>query len=195
MTQTNLAHLPDEDVQAAMRSMTGYVDITPEDFREIYAIAHEQALRRLFFARDVPHLMRRDLSALKPEQNLCQAAEQMALMHAHTLPVVDESGRVLGDVSEWNVLRGFGADTFFSLVFRVMNRHEHFADYCQRTTVSEVMTTPATVLPEHGSFSDIARAFHRVDCQRLPVVDAAGMLLGVVLRRDFMERLDWDVLV
>ena len=195
MTQTNLAHLPDEDVQAAMRSMTGYVDITPEDFREIYAIAHEQALRRLFFARDVPHLMRRDLSALKPEQNLCQAAEQMALMHAHTLPVVDESGRVLGDVSEWNVLRGFGADTFFSLVFRVMSRHEHFADYCQRTTVAEVMTTPATVLPERGSFSDIARAFHRVDCQRLPVVDANGILLGVVLRRDFMERLDWDVLV
>ncbi|WP_407275635.1 HPP family protein [Halothiobacillus sp. DCM-1] len=195
MPQPAFTHLPDEDVQAAMRSMTGYLDITPEDFREIYAIAHEQAVRRLFARRDVPHLMRRDLSALKPEQNLCQAAEQMALMHAHTLPVVDESGRVLGDVSEWNVLRGFGADTFFSLVFRVMNRHEHFADYCQRTSVAEVMTAPSTVLAEHGSFSDIARAFHQVDCQRLPVVDAEGRLVGVVLRRDFMERLDWDVLV
>jgi hypothetical protein len=32
--------LPDEDVHAAMRAMSGYIDITTEDFREIYTLAH-----------------------------------------------------------------------------------------------------------------------------------------------------------
>ena len=115
MTDAAPNRLPDEDVRAAMRAMSGYIDITTEDFREIYELAHEHALKRLFAKMDVPHLMRRDLSALRPDQSLTEAAEQMALMHAHTLPVVDESGLVLGDVSEWNFLRGYGADTFFSL--------------------------------------------------------------------------------
>ena len=192
MTESKNARLPDDDVRAAMRLMSGYIDITVDDFREIYTLAHEHALHRLFANMDVPHLMRRDISALSPEQTLTQAAEQMALMHAHTLPVVDEQGRVLGDVSEWNFLQGYGADTFFSLVFRLMAHDQRFINYCERTTVAEVMTTPATVLPEQGRFIDIARAFHAVEEKRLPVVDAHNQLIGVVMRRDFFERFHWD---
>lgn len=192
MTESSNARLPDEDVLAAMRKMSGYIDITVDDFREIYTLAHAHALQRLFAQMDVPHLMRRDISALSPTQTLTQAAEQMALMHAHTLPVVDENGQVLGDVSEWNFLKGYGADTFFSLVFRLMAHDQRFIDYCERTTVHEVMTTPATVLSETGSFVEIARAFHAVEEKRLPVVDAHNHLIGVVMRRDFFARFHWD---
>lgn len=192
MTEAAPNRLPDEDVRAAMRAMSGYIDITPEDFREIYELAHEHAIKRLFAKMDVPHLMRRDLSALRPDQSLTEATEQMALMHAHTLPVVDESGLVLGDVSEWNFLRGYGADTFFSLVFRLMAHDERFIAYCERTTVAEVMTRPAVTLPEHGTFADIVSAFHRVEEKRLPVVDANNRIIGVVMRRDFLESFHWD---
>jgi CBS-domain-containing membrane protein len=192
MTESTNARLPDEDVLAAMRAMSGYIDITTEDFREIYELAHAHAIKRLFAKKDVPHLMRRDLSALRPNQTLTEAAEQMALMHAHTLPVVDERGQVLGDVSEWNFLQGYGADTFFALIFRLMAHDQRFIDYCERTTVREVMTTPATVLPAQGSFVDIVRAFHAVEEKRLPVVDANNQLIGVVMRRDFLDNCDWD---
>lgn len=194
MTEPPPTLLPDDDVRAAMRAMSGYIDITTEDFREIYALAHEQAVKRVFGRMDVAHLMRRDLSALHPDQSLTSAAEQMALMHAHTLPVVDAAGHVLGDVSEWNFLQGYGADTFFFLVFRLMAHDQRFIDYCNRTRVGEVMTHPATVLAEDGGFVDIARAFHAVEEKRLPVVDSKNRLIGVVLRRDFMERFhleDW----
>ncbi|HUX83234.1 MAG TPA: CBS domain-containing protein [Halothiobacillus sp.] len=192
MTQPTQTLLPDEDVHAAMRAMSGYIDITTEDFREIYTLAHEHAVKRLFGQMDVAHLMRRDLSALHPEQTLTAAAEQMALMHAHTLPVIDADGRVLGDVSEWNFLQGYGADTFFFLVFRLMAHDQRFVDYCNRTHVGEVMTRPATALLEDGSFVDIARAFHAVEEKRLPVVDAENRLIGVVLRRDFLQQFHLD---
>ena len=192
MTDAAPNRLPDEDVRAAMRAMSGYIDITTEDFREIYELAHEHALKRLFAKMDVPHLMRRDLSALRPDQSLTEAAEQMALMHAHTLPVVDESGLVLGDVSEWNFLRGYGADTFFSLVFRLMAHDQRFIEYCQRNTVADVMTRPAVTLPAQGTFTDIVSTFHRVEEKRLPVVDEENRLVGVVMRRDFLECFRWD---
>ncbi|OZB35862.1 MAG: hypothetical protein B7X44_08330 [Halothiobacillus sp. 15-55-196] len=192
MTERTPNRLPDEDIQAAMRAMSGYIDITTDDFREIFELAHEYAIRRLFCCMDVPHLMRRDFSALKPDQTLTEAAEQMALMHAHTLPVVDENGLVLGDVSEWNFLQGYGADTFFSLIFRLMAHDQRFIDYCERTLVREIMTQPAITLPEQGTFADIARAFHQVEEKRLPVVDAQNHLVGVVMRRDFLERFHWE---
>lgn len=192
MTDTEPNRLPDEDIRAAMRAMSGYIDITTEDFREIYELAHEHAIRRLFAQIDVPHLMRRDLSALHPEQTLTQAAEQMALMHAHTLPVVDETGVVLGDVSEWNFLEGYGADTFFALVFRLMAHDERFLAYCAKTKVGEIMTQPAVTLPENGTFADIVGAFSRVEEKRLPVIDSQNHLIGVVLRRDFMACFHWE---
>jgi len=186
--------LPDEDIRAAMRSLSGYVDITLDDFREIYALAHDHAIRRLFERLNVRHLLRRDLSALHPEQTLTEAAEQMAQMHAHTLPVVDADGHVVGDVSEWNFLQPFGADTFFSLVFRLQSHDEAFLDYCDNTRVAEVMTRPAPTLSIVDDFPAIARAFHDVEEKRLPVVDGGQKLMGVVLRRDFLRQFhleDW----
>lgn len=192
MSNTGKNNLPDEDVRAAMQSMSEYIDITPGDFCKIYEMAHEQTIKRLFTKMSVANLLRKDLSALNPNQSLTEAVEYMASMHAHTLPVVDSTGLVLGDVSECNFLRGFGADTFFFLVFRLMAHDKRFIDYCERTTVSDVMTTPAVTLSENGTFADIARSFHQAEEKRLPVVDDEIRLVGVVMRRDFLERFHLD---
>lgn len=192
MPNSRKSNLPDKDVRAALQSMSEYIDITPEDFCQIYELAHEHAIRRLFSKMDVAHLLRRDLSALNPDQTLSEAAEYMASKHAYTLPVVDSTGLVLGDVSEWNFLRGFGADTFFFLVFHLMVHDQNFIDYCGRTTVAEVMTAPVITLTENDTFADIARAFHQVEEMRLPVIDEEAHLIGVVMRRDFLQRFQWD---
>lgn len=181
------ASLPDEDIVAAMRAMSGYLDITLDDFREIYQRAHDHALKRLFARLDVRHLMRRDLSSLRPEQTLSEAAEQMAHMHAHLLPVVDDDGRVIGAISEWNFLRGFGADTFFYLVFRLQAHDQRFLDYCAGTKVADVMTTPAARLSIDDDLAAMVKVFHDTDGQRIPVVDADDRLVGAVLRRDFLR--------
>ena len=39
--------LSDEDILEVMKSIEGYLDITPSDFREIYLKAYQQARRRL----------------------------------------------------------------------------------------------------------------------------------------------------
>lgn len=39
--------LTDEDVLAAMKQISGYLDITPQDFKELYVVAYKHAIKRL----------------------------------------------------------------------------------------------------------------------------------------------------
>ena len=41
------ADLTDEDILEAMKGISGYLDITPVDFKEIYTGAYQQALERI----------------------------------------------------------------------------------------------------------------------------------------------------
>ncbi|WP_156781973.1 CBS domain-containing protein [Acidihalobacter aeolianus] len=180
--------LPDEDILAAMREMSGYFDITPDDFREIYQLAHAHVFDRLFADLSVRALLKKDLSALRPELSLTAAAEQMAKQHAHTLPVVDDAARVIGTISEPNFLRPYGADTFFAMVFELQAHDEQFLHYCERTQVAAVMTVPPPILRVEDDLLAVAKGFHERDEQRLAVVDENQCLMGVVLRRDFLQR-------
>ena len=56
--------LSDEDILDAMRQIPGYLDITTQDFRAIYHLAHNHALDRLFRQVCVGALMRTDVRPL-----------------------------------------------------------------------------------------------------------------------------------
>lgn len=73
-----------------------------------------------------------------------------------------------------------------------MAHDQRFIDYCERTTVTDVMTSPSVTLSENGAFVDIARAFHQVEEKRLQVVDDEMRLVGVIMKRDFLERFHPD---
>ena len=72
MNSTNLREcapvdISDDDVMAAMKTMQGYIDITPADFREVYRVAYAMAQERMmtvFKAADIMsapvHVIRRD---------------------------------------------------------------------------------------------------------------------------------------
>lgn len=97
-----------------------------------------------------------------------------ALMVSHgftALPVVDDDRRIIGIVTEGDVLRGRYAD----------------ADPGS-TPVSEVLTTPVYGMGPATPVSSLARVMvdDRIRC--VPVVDGSA-LVGVVTRRDLMRAL------
>ncbi len=62
MSSTNLREcapvdISDEDIMKAMKSMQGYIDITPADFREVYRIAYALAKDRLMQALKAADIM------------------------------------------------------------------------------------------------------------------------------------------
>lgn len=104
------------------------------------------------------------------------------------VPVVDDVGRVLGLVSESDLLAkvAAGGDTRARIGTghgeRIQGRRK-----ARGETAAELMSTPAiTVSPEH-SVVDAARSAARAHVRRLPVVDDENRVVGIVTRSDLLR--------
>lgn len=102
------------------------------------------------------------------------------------LPVVDAEGRLVGVVSEADLLLKEE---------RPLADERHYRSWSQREERAKAASTVAsglmsryvvTVRPE-DSIAEAAGLMHRHAVQRLPVVDPAGGLLGIVSRGDLLK--------
>jgi len=57
-------------------------------------------------------------------------------------------------------------------------------------TAAELMTSPAVTIGPEDSVADAARRMHDRHVKRLPVVDHAGRLVGIVSRVDLLSVFD-----
>jgi CBS domain-containing membrane protein len=176
--------LSDDDILDAMRHIPGYLDISTEDFRAIYHLAHVHALERLLRQVRAGSLMRTGMTPLRPDTCLDQAAGLLARQGSKGLPVVDADGMVVGMLTETDFLRRLGADTFLALLLRLVADGATFTHRCHETPVSEAMSTPAITVTAEAGLREILRAFHAHAGRSMPVVDTRGRLLGLLLRKD-----------
>lgn len=178
--------LSDDDILDAMRDIPGYLDISTEDFRQVYHIAHRHALGRVFKDLRATQLMCTDIEPLRPDTMLDKAAATMARQGLKGLPVVDDGNRVTGILTETDYLRWLNADTFLELLLRLIGAAEDLDTQCHETPVSKIMTTRVITLGADSSFNTIVGAFHAHEGRGMPVVDSSGKLLGMLLRKDFL---------
>jgi len=114
----------------------------------------------------VDQVMRKDVPTLRPSDPLSCAAKILKETGCGIVPIVagDGSNRMVGTVTEREVCVGtyrHGLPPSKIFVGSVMLHHVHAC-------------TPATML------EDAVLLMERVHVQRMPVVDAAGQLLGIV---------------
>ena len=121
--------------------------------------------------RQVSELMIRSVATILERQTVAEAREEMELSHIRHLPVVDAEGRLVGVVSDRDLMRaGDPTDSVGA---------------CMSAAVATV--SPETDLTE-AAFLLIR---DRIGC--LPVSDASGKLLGILTESDFV-RLAHDLL-
>jgi CBS-domain-containing membrane protein len=114
-------------------------------------------------------------------------------------PVVDEASRVIGVVSESDLLAklalGIGDDAVVPGMITGILRREQLQK-AHAVTAAELMTSPAyTVWPE-DTVEQAARIMYLRNVKRLPVVDVGGRLEGIVSRADVLavySRADADI--
>ncbi|MFW5724241.1 MAG: HPP family protein, partial [Halochromatium sp.] len=104
-----------------------------------------------------------------------------------SLPVVDASDRVLGMLTETDLLRCLGATSSLELLFDTLAQGPAPDADCRERSVAELMTQPAVTIHEQASFDETMQAFRRHPGRSLPVVDGAGRLRGLLLRKDFLH--------
>jgi CBS domain-containing membrane protein len=192
--QTLEIELSDEDIFDAMKQIQGYVDVFADDFRIIYHFAHRHAIQRLTAGLNAATLMRRNVPLLSPDMTLDVAALVIAQSGYKGLPVVDETGTVVGMLTETDFLNRLKVSTFLELLLEMINDSYIFTHRCHETRVREVMTAPAVSVSIDAGFEQIFRSFREHEGRTMPVINSVGQLQGLLLRKDFltaahMERL------
>ena len=184
--QTQIA-LSDEDIRAAMAEIPGYLDINMGDFRELYHQAFRHAMERLAGRTIAGQMMLPATWTVRGEMLLDQVVEGMAARALKGLPVVDAAQRVVGVLTETDLLRHFGVTTFTQFLHRYLADPDVLEHSLHETTVAAVMTAPAITVGVDARFSRIVERFHVRAANRLPVVDRSGVLVGVLSRKDFIH--------
>ncbi|MGW5640415.1 CBS domain-containing protein, partial [Streptomyces sp. NPDC003832] len=102
------------------------------------------------------------------------------------LPVVDEDGRVIGVVSEADLLtrRAGTADRGKHAWF---GRGRTRAVPAEARTAGRLMTHPAVTVRADDTIVEAARTMTRHGVRRLPVLDEEDRLVGIVSRRDLLS--------
>jgi len=116
----------------------------------------------------VEEIMNRRVVTVAPEMTLAAVVELFTENHVGGAPVVAADGRVIGMISELQLL-----DVVFDLDAR-------------ETPVSAYMTPKVECLLPHDTLSHAAQMFALYSFRRLPVIDE-GRLVGIVTRRDLMN--------
>jgi CBS domain-containing protein len=89
-------------------------------------------------------------------------------------PVVDEDGRVIGVVSKTDLVRYLASGT-------------GGPEDAETKTVGDIMTSVAFCVPVHASVARAAALMALEGCHRLPVVDTARQVVGIVSSLDVLR--------
>ncbi len=104
-------------------------------------------------------------------------------------PVLDVSGRVIGVVSEADLLlKEVGPEPFTGpgRSLRASGRRGERAK-AVGLTAAELMSTPPVTISPDASVGEAAKLMYDRGVKRLPVVDSAGQLAGIVSRIDVLS--------
>ncbi|HEY5836337.1 CBS domain-containing protein [Streptomyces sp.] len=137
--------------------------------------------------RNVSDLMTRPVVRIRADAPFKYVAGLLAEYDLTAVPVVDDTDRPLGVVSEADLLRRQSAlpDPAGLLTGPDAPGAEH-AD-AVATTAGELMASPAVVAHPQWTVVQAARVMDRHRVKRLPVVDETGRLVGVVSRSDLLR--------
>ncbi|KUL22198.1 CBS domain-containing protein [Streptomyces regalis] len=127
-----------------------------------------------------------------PFKEIVQTMEQWKVS---ALPVLEGEGRVIGVVSEADLLP---KEEFREGVQSLFEQRQRLSDIAKAAAVTagELMSTPAITVHPDATLAQAARIMAVRHVKRLPVIDAEGMLQGIVSRADLLKvflRSDEDI--
>jgi CBS domain-containing membrane protein len=180
--------ISEEDLRAALSELKTYVDITEEDLMKIYVLAVRHARVRRSTMVPVQTVMTESVVTATGGMSIHEAAQLLSEHNISGMPVVAENNRVVGVISEADILSPEGTkkeNTLNKLLRRLQGKPGKTRLDAER--VEDVMKTPPiTTLPD-ADIKEVAALLDMRRIKRLPVVDHDGKLLGIISRGDIIR--------
>ncbi|MBC7222422.1 CBS domain-containing protein [Candidatus Bipolaricaulota bacterium] len=141
----------------------------------------------------VRDFVRRDLSAVERDTPVARAIKILENSGLSSLPVVDEEGKLVGIISERDIIRALVpeyVDMLHSASFLPsLDRLARKLREIENHPVERYMKKEVVVARLDDSDLHVADLMLRRGLKQLPVVDEEGHLVGVVRRIDLLSRL------
>jgi CBS domain-containing protein len=151
----------------------------------------------------VSEVMTRVVAQVGPTAPAEEAARLMRSRHVSGLPVIDPSGRIVGILSEIDIVRGIhqatGAMSPRGLLDIVLDSAppsggpgllESSRARLKNARVSEFMSDRVVTVDPDTTLKEAARLMHQHGINRLPVVDEKRRVLGIVTKSDLLGAIE-----
>ncbi|MFC0808630.1 CBS domain-containing protein [Ensifer sp. P24N7] len=138
----------------------------------------------------VKDVMTTKVIKLSPDNSVRQAAKLMFEHHVSGIPVVDDEGRLLGVISEGDLIRRteLCSEASALMVDMTLAPDDRASAFVRRCSwrVGDVMTADPVTIDEDASLARVARLMHELGIKRIPVM-RNGELVGIVSRADLLQ--------
>jgi CBS-domain-containing membrane protein len=141
----------------------------------------------------VKDVMTAEVVVVRRETTFKEIAAVLRRHRVSALPVVDDAGRVVGVVSEADLL---AKEALANPGVMAEALHRQDVRKAEGLTAGDLMTHPAVTAAPGDQVEQAARMMHFMRVKRLPVVNSGGQLVGIVSRSDVLavfDRPDEDI--
>jgi CBS domain-containing protein len=137
----------------------------------------------------VKDVMTTTVVAVKQGASYKEMAALLRKYRVSAFPVLDDDQRVIGIVSEADLLAkaALNADRGGAITAMVHHKELEKAD---GVTAGDMMTSNVVTVKPDDTVEQAARLMYHLQVKRLPVVDAGGCLAGIVSRADLLTVFD-----
>ena len=179
-----------EDLDAVLAEHDQLLEVDRDDLEAILREAEIRSYRRRSGQATCATIMSRDVVAVAPGAPLREALDLLRAHHIKVLPVTDESARVLGLVTQTDLLDKSawgrrGPRLTLGRRLRLTLRRGS----APHGSVADIMTAPVVTVAPDTALADVVRLMARTGLHHLPVVSADGRLAGIVSQSDLVVSL------
>jgi len=134
----------------------------------------------------VKDVMSTHVFAVRENATFKEIATRLHEQRVSAFPVLDDENKVIGVVSEADLLTKEALDSELPGVFRGMVHHREQAK-AVALTAADLMTKPAVTIGPDKPVAHAARLMYSRRVKRLPVTSEDGKLIGIVTRSDVLS--------
>ena len=140
----------------------------------------------------VKDVMTGEVVAVRRDASYKEMAAWLRQYRVSAFPVIDENRRVIGVVSEADLLAKEALAGDHAGIPAAITGILHHKEYkkAEGVTAGDLMTHPAVTVRPEDAVEHAARLMYTLQVKRLPVVDAGGYLVGIVSRADLLTVFD-----
>jgi len=193
MYKSKIKRLPVVDSDGRLTGIISRADVLSvfdrSDHEIRSQITREPPERMTAMKTSVKEIMTTQVVAVKLGASFKEMAAALRENRISAFPVIDDDGKVIGVVSEADMLAKevLDADHAGTITAMLQRREQDKAD---GLTARDLMTHPAVTVTPDDSVEQAARLMYTLRLKRLPVIDRSGGLVGIISRTDVLAVYD-----